>query len=683
MATITGSAGDDLLSGTAGSDLLRGAEGADTLLAGEGEDTLEGGAGRDRAVLDRSGDPAPMAVFMLAPGQVGRVAGAVLTGIEDLTLLAGSGNDGLVGAAGDDSLSGGGGADSLQGGAGADTLTGGDGADWLLGGLGADVLAGGAGADRFMLLEAGAASLGSTLAATDRIADFNAAAGDLLVLRGQAAGTALDAIATGTFAPPGGSGPLLPIGFGGALAPATSPTAGLALPDPTGGAAWLLHWLPSAAPGDGGGGWLVLDADRDGVLGASDFVLRVDLPAGMAIAASDFVSGTFALPGTGAADTLTGGAGNDTILGLGGNDRLEGGAGNDSAFGGDGNDFILGGADSDTLEGGAGADTLRGEDATDLLRGGDGEDRLEGGDGADLLRGDAGGDALLGGAGDDTLVGGPGADTFTGGAGADLFVLHEEAQPAAGPGPGAAADILLDFNRGEGDKLRLSSAWAGLADGSGATAGTITAPDGTARPLLFVGGGLAARESIGLGLALPMPRFPGLDARAVFWIPAIEDGAPAGGWLVLDADGDGVLGAADLVARIGSASSPVTLDISDFVSGTFFANEGGPRARRHRRERHPGRRQPRRGVRRGRRLRPDRGRRGQRQRAELCRPRGRAGRRALHRPWHRHRDQAGQRDRQLHRHPRRVRHRRQRHARRQRRGRRRPLRPVAGRRARQ
>ena len=87
MATITGGAGDELLSGSAESDLIRGAEGADTLLAGEGEDTLDGGAGRDRAVLDRSADPTPIAAFMLAPGQVGRVAGAVLTGIEDLTGL--------------------------------------------------------------------------------------------------------------------------------------------------------------------------------------------------------------------------------------------------------------------------------------------------------------------------------------------------------------------------------------------------------------------------------------------------------------------------------------------------------------------------------------------------------------------------------------------------------------------
>jgi Ca2+-binding RTX toxin-like protein len=382
-----------------------------------------------------------------------------------------------------------------------------------------------------------------------------------------------DAIATGTFAPPGGAGPLLPIGFGGALSPAAAPEAGMVLPDPTGAAAWLLHWLPTAAPGDGGG-WLVLDADRDGLLGASDFVLRLDLPAGAAITAADFVPGTFALPGTGAADTITGGGGDDTILGLGGNDRLEGGAGNDGASGGDGSDTLLGGADSDTLEGGAGADTLRGDDGTDLLRGGDGGDRLEGGAGADLLRGDADADALLGGAGDDTLVGGTGADSFTGGTGADIFVLREDGQPAAS-GPGAAAaDILLDFNRAEGDKLRVSSAWAGSADGGGATAGTVIGPDGVARPLLFVGG-LAARESIAPGLALPVPRLPGLDARALFWVPALENGEPAGGWLVLDADGDGALGAGDLVARIGSASAPVALAASDFVAGTFFGNEGG------------------------------------------------------------------------------------------------------------
>jgi hypothetical protein len=61
----------------------------------------------------------------------------------------------------------------------------------------------------------------------------------------------------------------------------------------------------------------------------------------------------------------------------------------------------------------------------------------------------------------------------------------------------------------------------------------------------------------------------------VFWVPALENSAPAGGWLVLDADGNGALGGEDLVVRFGSAASPVTLDASDFVPGTFFTNEGG------------------------------------------------------------------------------------------------------------
>ena len=86
MATVNGGAGDDALSGTAGSDLILGDEGADTLLAGEGEDTLDGGAGRDRAVLDRSGDTAPLAAYMPAsPARTTHAGGAALTGIEDFT----------------------------------------------------------------------------------------------------------------------------------------------------------------------------------------------------------------------------------------------------------------------------------------------------------------------------------------------------------------------------------------------------------------------------------------------------------------------------------------------------------------------------------------------------------------------------------------------------------------------
>ena len=51
MATLGGTAGDDLLQGGAGPDSLFGGNGADTLLGGAGADTLAGGAGADLFVL--------------------------------------------------------------------------------------------------------------------------------------------------------------------------------------------------------------------------------------------------------------------------------------------------------------------------------------------------------------------------------------------------------------------------------------------------------------------------------------------------------------------------------------------------------------------------------------------------------------------------------------------------------
>ncbi len=569
MATIIGTPGNELLRGTAGDDLLIGLEGDDTLLAGTGNDTLDGGAGRDRAVIDRSGATQDLTVFMLAPEFASTVAGALLAGIEDLSLTTGSGNDALSGGAGDDSLAGGAGNDALSGGAGADTLLGQEGDDSLLGGAGADLLTGGAGADRFVLQDAGSAALDSTLLAMDRITDFNAASGDRLVLRGQRVGGAIQPIATGSFAPPGG--PLLPLGFGGALPAQEAPKAGLALPDRTGGAAWMLWWLPSSLPGDQGG-WLVMDTDRDGLLGNADFVLRVDLPEGGSIDAGSFLPGTFAVIGGTGGESLAGTAGDDSILGLDGEDTLDGGGGNDTLEGGEGDDLLRGGTGFDLLRGGAGADRLEGGGDSDVLDGGDGKDTLEGGTGGDLLRGGAGDDSLLGGEGDDTLEGGPGADTLLGGAGADRFLLQGAGQGAWSTL--AAMDLVADFRRAEGDRLQLGDPWRGLADGSGATAGTWTGPDGSTCALVF-GGSLRPMEAIGTGLKLPAQDFRGLDPYQLYWVPALEGGAPAGGWLVLDLDRNGRLDATDLVVRIGSAAAPVTIGPEDFVPGTFLSFEGG------------------------------------------------------------------------------------------------------------
>jgi uncharacterized protein YkwD len=119
-------------------------------------------------------------------GGGGPAAGELIVGTAASESLRGSagedtirglgGSDTLFGGVRGDLLEGGGGNDVLYGQGGRDTLVGGDGADRLVGGPGADSLIGGAGPDRFVLRHM--ADRG------DRIADFNAAEGDRLVLTG-------------------------------------------------------------------------------------------------------------------------------------------------------------------------------------------------------------------------------------------------------------------------------------------------------------------------------------------------------------------------------------------------------------------------------------------------------------------------------------------------------------------
>jgi Ca2+-binding RTX toxin-like protein len=587
MATLTGGSADDPLAGTPADDLLLGLAGADTLVGGAGDDTLDagtgadrldGGAGTDRAILDRRFAPGPLRLHLLPPTVETAFDGAVLIGIEALTLRAGDGQDSLRGGAGADDLAGGEAADALAGAAGADTLRGETGDDTLLGGAGADILAGGAGADAFALQDAAAGLADSTLLAMDTIEGFNPAGGDRLWLRGQSvAGRILSLDGPGRFALADGSP--VPVGYGGALAARPAPVAGMTLPDATGGAAIRAFWLPSATAGDQGG-WVILDIDRNGRLGTTDLVLRLDLDTGATVTEAAFAPGSFARLGTIGADSLAGTAADEVMEGFGGADRLSGGAGNDSLLGGDGADTLAGEAGFDTLRGGTGADSLSGGEDIDALDGGEGADTLEGGAAADVLLGGTGADWLLGGAGDDTLEaagrgdGGPletgdAGDRLEGGDGADLFVLHGMGDPAWSGLEGAT--LVADFASAQGDRLRISDAWAGAAEGRGATAGTLAGPDGIARPLVFSGSPGGALTTLPAGLRLSAQPLPGLDAIQVFWVRAETDGgAPAGGWLVIDLDRDGVLGGADAVARIGSASAPLGIGAQDFIAGTFL-----------------------------------------------------------------------------------------------------------------
>ncbi|WP_165838649.1 calcium-binding protein [Roseicella frigidaeris] len=451
--------------------------------------------------------------------------------------------------------------DVLQGTAGADSLEGGMGADTLLGGGGADSLRGGGGAD--LILLQGIDGVASTLGAMQRILDFSLAQGDLLALRAQPVAGELWPIATGSWALPGETP--LPIGWGGSLAPAAAPLAGLALPDPTGGAGFLLRWLPDT----GSGGWLILDADRDGVLGAVDLVARFDLPAGQAIGPEAFLAGSLALLGSIGADSLAGTAAADRLHGFGGNDRLSGGGGSDTLLGGAGQDTLLGGDGFDSLEGGDGNDSLDGGAGTDVLLGGVGNDTLLGGAGDDLLQGGADRDVLRGGEGDDSLEGGPGADTLEGGAGADTILLQAMGEAAWSTLSGM--DQVTGFSAAEGDRLRLSDAWTGQADGSGADAGTYAGSDGVARALLW-GGVTRALSALPAGTALPALPTGATGAYLLYWVPALAGGTvPAGGWLVLDLDRNGRVDATDAVWRIGSTAQPVSIGPTDFIAGTFLS----------------------------------------------------------------------------------------------------------------
>ncbi|MBY0431296.1 MAG: M10 family metallopeptidase C-terminal domain-containing protein [Rhodospirillales bacterium] len=151
-----------------------------------------------------------------------------------------------------------------------------------------------------------------------------------------------------------------------------------------------------------------------------------------------------------AADNLeAGNGGNDLLYGNAGLDTICGNAGADTIRGGTGNDQVYGGSDNDHLYGDLGDDAVRGDRGNDLVRGGQGNDTLYGGRENDQLMGDYGNDRLSGDIGNDTLTGGFDADTF--------MTRY-----------GTGADIVTDFNAGEGDRIEMPTGTAyTLADSSG------------------------------------------------------------------------------------------------------------------------------------------------------------------------------------------------------------------------
>ena len=182
------------------------------------------------------------------------------------------------------------------------------------------------------------------------------------------------------------------------------------------------------------------------------------------------------LQGTDISDLLTGGIGDDVIYGNGGNDTIyarEGAdtiiavAGNNIIVGGldsnDGADLITAGAGNDLIYGNGGDDTISSTGGNDIVVGGFGvdvitlgagndivygnqdNDTINAGDGNNLVTGGRGDDNIVTGNGSDIIFGNEGNDTMTGGGGADRFIFDI----------GSGADVITDFQAGQGDHLDL------------------------------------------------------------------------------------------------------------------------------------------------------------------------------------------------------------------------------------
>lgn len=392
-------------------------------------------------------------VFAISNGYTGGFTAYNFDGfIGNLTLTGiGALDETLTGATGNDVLSGGDGNDKLIGLAGNDTLDGGNGDDSIRGGAGDDTLIGGAGID---LVSYADSTIGVTVFlasiyaqntgfGTDTLSGFENLVGSIFndalvgdaganVITGQAGDDYID----------GGAGADTMIGGVG---------NDLYVVDDANDVVTELF-------GEG----------TDLVLSSIDYELSANVDnlvlTGMARKGygNDLAN---VMTGNDIGNVLVGGGGNDALYGLAGNDRLDGGTGTDSLYGGTGDDiymvdnagdlvFELSGEGNDTVY--ATVNYTLSDNVENLFLDGTARNGT-GGSTANVITGNSLGNVLDGGGGNDTLRGLDGIDQFIGGTGADLFVMDVNLTTVATTRGNVSIDMILDFNRAEGDKIDLSN----------------------------------------------------------------------------------------------------------------------------------------------------------------------------------------------------------------------------------
>lgn len=457
MATLIGTAGNDILVGGSFSDSLVGLGGNDLLEGQLGADTLDGGAGWDTASYF---DNAGVQVYLWqnyavdAGGSVDRLFGIEnVNGSNSADVIVGDSNPNILrGLGGDDRIEGQLGADTIDGGTGTDLVSYFDnasvevylwqnyavdaqgGIDLLMsiedvnGSNSADVIVGHAGANRLNGLGGDDRIEGQLGADTidggtgrDLVSYFDNAGVQVYLWQNYAmdAGGSVDRLFNIEDVNGSNSADVI-VGDAGA-----NRLNGLGGDD-------ALEGQLGADTIDGGAG-------TDLVSYFDNAAVNVQLWQGFAVDAggsTDRLIGIENVNGSNSADVIAGDNGANLLRGLGGNDLIEGQLGADTVDGGDGVDTVSyfdnagvtvslatgsatdAGGSIDTL---LGIENVNGSNSNDVITGDAAANRLNGLGGNDLLEGGAGRDRLLGGTGDDTLTGGASPDILNGGAGADLF----------------------------------------------------------------------------------------------------------------------------------------------------------------------------------------------------------------------------------------------------------------------
>lgn len=430
---LTGGGGNDTLVGNGGNDTLRGGDAIDSLIGGTGDDalygdagndvlydgpgdgfdTLDGGAGVDLLYADWRDIEADIVWINNGAAQV--VAGHLLSGIEDVSLQFGAGDDMYDHVGGSSGI-------YVNGGAGNDTLIGGIERDGLSGGAGDDLVVGGGGAGGLSYDSLRGDDGNDTLIGADGVdwEEFDGGAGDDLM-----------------------------IGNGG-IDDFTLTTSDADTIDGGDGADFLAAYWSEATEDIVWINTAQQHTVRNATISSVEMIY-VQLGSGNDTLINDngVPNGDTAYGGRGddwieASGSLSGDSGNDTLIGGTGHDTLFGQDGDDSLSGGDGDDALTAWTGNDTVYGGAGNDSIWAQDTgMDSLDGGDGIDRYtanwSGEDGDVQVTLDASthvvlyGQTITGiekfalafGSGDDTVVAGD-KDTIDGGAGNDVLTGGRE-----------------------------------------------------------------------------------------------------------------------------------------------------------------------------------------------------------------------------------------------------------------